>query len=111
MYYGLIVSMVLHLALLGWTLLSIERTPPLVETKPEPVEISILSEDDVVRLKQGERDSRNMEAEGKEGQAKEPPKKEPPKPTPPPPACRRVRAAPTATGAAEGGTAQARSRA
>ena len=87
MPYGLIVSLILHVALLGWTLLSIEQTPPLAEAKPEPVEISIMSEDDVVRLKKGERESKNMEAEGREGPAKEPPKKEPPKvaPTPPPP--------------------------
>ena len=84
MSYGLIVSLSLHLALLGWTLLSIERTPPLAESKPEPVEISIVSPDDIVRLKQGERDSKNLDAEGKEGPAKEPPKKEPVKQTPPP---------------------------
>ena len=42
MPYGLIVSIVLHMAILGWTLLSIENTPPFVETKPEPVEISML---------------------------------------------------------------------
>ncbi len=84
MHYGLIVSLILHLGLLGWTLLSIERTPPLAESKPEPVEISILDPDDIVRLKKGERDSKNLEAEGREGVAKEPPKKDPPKPVPPP---------------------------
>ena len=84
MGYGLIVSLVLHLALLGWTLLSIQSTPPLVESKPEPVEISIISPDDIVRLKQGDRESKIMEAAGKDGPAKEPPKKEPVKPTPPP---------------------------
>lgn len=85
MPYGLVVSLLLHMALLGWTLLSIENTPPLAEQKPEPVEISIVSPDDIVRLKQGERESKNMEAEGKDGPVKEPPKKEPVKPTPPPP--------------------------
>lgn len=85
MSYGLIVSLILHAAILGWTLLSIESTPPLAESKPEPVEISIISPDDIVRLKQGDREAKNMEAEGKDGAVKEPPKKEPVKPTPPPP--------------------------
>jgi colicin import membrane protein len=82
---GLIVSLLLHGMLLGWALLAVIRTPPLDIPKPEPVEVAIVTEGDLVRLKQGDRDAKTLEAEGKEGPAKEPPKKDPPKPTPPPP--------------------------
>ena len=85
MPYGLIASLILHAVLLGWALLKIEQTPQLVVTPPEAVEIAMVADDGIVRLKQGERDSKNLEAEGKQGEAKEPPKKEAAKPTPPPP--------------------------
>jgi colicin import membrane protein len=83
--YGLLASFILHVAILGWAMLAVERTPPLVPATPEPVEIAILAPDDITRLKQGDRDSKNMEADGKQGETKEPPKKEELKPTPPPP--------------------------
>ena len=85
MHLGLLTSLILHGVLLGWALLAIVTTPPLVLNKPDPVEVAIISADDLVRLKQGDREAKNLDAEGKEGPAKEPPKKETPKPTPPPP--------------------------
>ena len=88
MHAGLMASLVLHAVLLGWALLAIITAPPLSMPKPEPVEVAIISPDDLVRLKQGDRQAKNLEAETKTGTAKEPPKKETPKPvpTPPPPA-------------------------
>ena len=85
MNLGLLLSLALHAVLLGWALLAIVRTPPLELPKPEPVEVAIISADDLVRLKQGDRQSKVLEASAKESPAKEPPVKENPKPTPPPP--------------------------
>ncbi len=85
MHIGFVASLILHGVLLGWALLAVITTPPLNIPKPEPVEVAMISEGDLIRLKQGDREAKQLEAEGKEGPAKEPPKKEPPKPTPPPP--------------------------
>jgi colicin import membrane protein len=82
---GFIASFILHGVLLGWALLAVVTTPPLAIRKPEAVEVAFITEGDFVRLKQGDRAAKVLEAEGKEGPAKEPPKKDPPKPTPPPP--------------------------
>ncbi len=82
---GFIASLILHGVLLGWALLAVVTTPPLNIPRPEPVEVAMVSESDLVRLKQGDRDAKVLEAEGKDGPAKEPPKKETPKPAPPPP--------------------------
>jgi hypothetical protein len=84
-HIGFIASLLLHGVLLGWALLAVITTPPLDVPKPVPVEVSMVTEGDLVRLKQGDREVKNLDAEGKEGPAKEPPKKDPPKPTPPPP--------------------------
>lgn len=90
MRLGLPVSLVLHGALLAWALVTIHSIPPLKLPEPEPVEVSIVTPDALVRLRQGDREAKQREAEAKESPLKEPPKKETPKrivpPTPPPPA-------------------------
>ncbi|HRK20040.1 MAG TPA: protein TolA, partial [Hyphomicrobiaceae bacterium] len=85
MYFGLAVSLALHAALLGWALISIHTQPPLKMPELTPVEVAVISENDLVRLRQGDRSSKNLEAEAKQGQSKEPPKTEPVRPPPPPP--------------------------
>lgn len=82
---GFIASLILHGVLLGWALLAVITTPPLNIQTPQPVEVALVTEGDIVRLKQGDREAKLLEAEGKDGPAKEPPKKDPPKPAPPPP--------------------------
>jgi colicin import membrane protein len=83
---GLAVSFLLHASLLAWAVLTIRATPPLKLPEPIPVEVAIISADELVRLRQGNRDSKNLDAEGQEGAGKQPPKKEPPKTAAPPPA-------------------------
>ena len=86
MRIGLPVSFFLHAGLMAWALISLERVQPLKAPEPEPVEVAMITEDGLTRLRQGDRNSKQLEA------APAPPApdtkavKEPPKPTPPPPA-------------------------
>lgn len=85
MHLGLIVSLLVHAGLLAWAVLTIHRTEPLKMPELQPVEVAIVTADDLVRLTKGDRSSKNLEASGKDGAAKEPPKKEVKTPPPPPP--------------------------
>jgi colicin import membrane protein len=60
---GLPVSLALHGAILGWALITIQSTPPLKINEPQPVEVAIISEDALVRLKQGSRDAKLQESQ------------------------------------------------
>jgi colicin import membrane protein len=90
-HFGLAVSIVLHLGVLAWALITIQTTPPFKLAESEPVEVALVSPDALVRLKQGDREAKQLEAQPKEGTTTEPPKKEAPMPKtqaapPPPPA-------------------------
>ena len=90
MRIGLPASFFLHGGLLAWALISLERTKPFKMPDPEPVEIAIISEDGLTRLRQGNRTSKQLEtAPAKPAPpsqaAKETPKAKPPEPSPPPP--------------------------
>ena len=78
MRLGLPVSLALHGVILGWALISIQSTPPLKINEPQPVEVAIISEDALVRLKQGSRDAKLIES-----QASNKPKPETEKPITP----------------------------
>jgi colicin import membrane protein len=79
---------------LAWALVIIQTTPPFKLAEPEPVEVALVSPDALVRLKQGQREAKQLEAQPKESATTEPPKKELLKPKtsavpPPPPAAER----------------------
>ena len=61
MYFGFLMSLTLHLGLIGWALVSFASTKPLKTPEIEPVEVAIISPDDLIRLKQGDRSSKNLE--------------------------------------------------
>ena len=61
MNLALPLSFLLHAALLGWALISFEATPPLKIPEVQPVEVAIISPDDLVRLRQGDRSSKKLE--------------------------------------------------
>jgi colicin import membrane protein len=91
-HLGLLTSLLVHAALIGWALVTIRATPPFKMPEQTPVEVAIITAEDVVRLTQGDRNSKQLEASGADGIAKkEPPKqvRQPPPPqpanTPPPP--------------------------
>lgn len=88
MKLGLIISAMLHAALLAWALVSLSaaRAPEVPETIPVAVDLVTPSELD--RMRQGSEQAKLMEAAPKEAPQPEGTPKEPPKPkqvTPPPP--------------------------
>lgn len=88
MWIGLPVSFLLHAGILTLALISFARSTPRKPPEPEPVQVSVITSDDLVRLTQGDRNAKQLDG------APAPPApdskaiKEPPKPkivTPPPP--------------------------
>lgn len=94
MYFGLLVSVVLHATLLGWTVVSIQSTPELKMPEVEPVAVEMISPAELTRLTRGSRratlkearakDSPEVEATPKESSRPRPPVAQPPPPPPPP---------------------------
>lgn len=91
MFRGLLTSFVGHAMLLGWALITIQRTPELPPTLT--IETTIITPSELTRLKKGDPQSKHMEAKAKEEDTKEVSKKEAEKPKPvtappPPPAAK-----------------------
>lgn len=90
MNFGLAASIILHLGVLAWAVMTIAATPPFRPPEPEPVEVAIVTPDEIVRLKQGDRAVKQLEAKAapttdRSTAKKEPPRPKPPVATPPPP--------------------------
>lgn len=86
MYLGLLISFVGHTALLAWAMISVQQPPELPDTVT--IEATIVTPSEFTRLKQGNPDSKKLEAKAKEEPKPEVSKKEAPKPKPetaPPP--------------------------
>jgi colicin import membrane protein len=81
---GLTGSALLHGGLLAWALVSFHETKPFKLPEPEPVEVAIVSEGDIVRLRQGDRQSKLLEAQPQVKPSPEPQPQEAPRPKPPP---------------------------
>ncbi len=90
MYLGLFVSVLLHAALLGWTVISIQSTPELRAPTIEPVAVDLISPSDLTKLMKGSRDAKLKEARPNVSDQTDPAPKEGPRPrpiaAPPPPA-------------------------
>ena len=93
MQFGLVISVLLHVAILGWTLISIHSQRQLISPEPEPVAVGMVAPGEVTKIKLGSRTAKLLEAEAKESPKGEVAKKEAPKaklaaaaaPPPPPP--------------------------
>jgi colicin import membrane protein len=79
---GLVTSVLLHAAILGWALFTIQAQRELRVAEPEPIAVDLVNASDLTRLRQGARNAKQLEAEAKEAPKPEPVKKEAPKPTP-----------------------------
>ena len=97
MQFGLLISVLLHAAILGWTLISIHSQRQLIAPEPDPVAVGMVAPGEVTKIKLGSRTAKLLEAEAKESPKGETAKKEapkartaaaaaPPPPPPPPPA-------------------------
>jgi colicin import membrane protein len=91
--FGLFISVLLHAAILGWTLISIHSQRQLIAPEPEPVAVGMIAPGEVTKVRLGSRTAKLLEAEAKESPKGEAAKKEAPKakmaaaaaPPPPPP--------------------------
>lgn len=99
MRIGFPASFLLHGGILAWALISLEHAKPFKPPEPEPVEVAIITEDGLTRLKQGDRNAKQLEAAlsppAPDSKAvKETPKPKPPEPKAPPPPAEEVKAEP-----------------
>jgi len=90
-HFGLIISLCLHAAVLGWAVLNIQTLAPLHVAEPEPVVVDLVTPGEVTKLRLGSRTAKQLQAQPKESPRPDVAKKEAPKPTPvaaapPPPA-------------------------
>jgi colicin import membrane protein len=88
--FGLVISILLHAAILGGALFSIQSRPEMRVLEPEPVAVGMISPSEVTKVRQGVRTAKLLEAEPKESPKGEMAKKEAPRPkmaalAPPPP--------------------------
>lgn len=90
MRIGLVFSILMHGAILGWAFYSIQATEQLVVPDVPTIEAKLITPSEFTRLRQGDPDSEKMEAKAKDEPKKETSKKEAEKPkpkaAPPPPA-------------------------
>jgi colicin import membrane protein len=81
-HFGLIISLCLHAAVLGWAVLNIQTLAPLSIAEPEPVAIDLVTPAEVTKLRLGSRTAKQLQAQPKESPRPDVAKKEAPKPTP-----------------------------
>ena len=63
MYAALSVSFILHATLLGWALVSFKATPPLKIPEVVPVEVALITSEDLVRLQKGARSAKKLKTQ------------------------------------------------
>ena len=87
MQFGFVFSALMHIALLAWAILTIERTPPH-EVTPDAIAISvaIVTPSEVTRMKQGDQNTKTLESKAADKPSEEEATKEAPKPKAAPPA-------------------------
>lgn len=83
MYFGLLVSVMLHASLLGWTVVSIQSTPELRAPVIEPIAVDMISPSELTRLTRGSRSATLKEARANESTETEATPKETNRPRPP----------------------------
>ncbi len=79
---GLVTSVLLHAAILGWALFTIQAQRELRVAEPEPIAVDLVSASDHTKLRQGARTAKQLEAQQPKEAKAEPAKKEAPKPAP-----------------------------
>jgi colicin import membrane protein len=87
--FGLLISIILHVGVLGWALINIHSSQQMSLPEIEPIALDLITTSELTKLRQGARNAEQLEAEAKENPKVQIAKKEtlPPKPTaaPPPP--------------------------
>jgi len=91
LHFGVVISILMHAAILGWTFFSIQSQRELRAPQPEPVAIAVIAPSEVTKSRLGAPTAKLLEAEAKETPKADTAKKEAAKPkpaaaAPPPPA-------------------------
>ena len=82
MQFGLVISVILHAAILGWALITIQSQRELRMPEPDPIITDLVTEGELTKLRQGARTAKQLEAVAKESPKADIAKKEAAKPKP-----------------------------
>ena len=82
MQLGLVISVILHAAILGWALITIQSQRELRMPEPDPIITDLVTEGELTKLRQGARTAKQLEAVAKESPKADIAKKEAAKPKP-----------------------------
>lgn len=80
MQLGFILSLSIHIALLAWAVLSIQRTPDIVMPETVAVSVAIVTPSEVTRMKQGDQNTKNLESKAADKPSEDDSQKEAAKP-------------------------------
>jgi colicin import membrane protein len=79
---GLVISVLMHAALLGWALFTIQSTRETRMPEPDPIITGLVTDSELTKLKQGARTAKQLEAQNKDTPKADVAKKEAAKPKP-----------------------------
>ena len=93
MRLGFIISLTLHVLLMGWLVLNLHQTPEIVVPEVVPISVAIVTPSEFTRMKQGDQYTKNLESKAADKpveddntkEAAKPKAAPPPAATPPPP--------------------------
>ena len=66
MQLGLVISIVMHLGILAWALVTIQATPELKPDEVVPISVAIVTPSELTRMKQGDENAKELEAKAKD---------------------------------------------
>ena len=55
MQFGLVISVILHAAILGWAFITIQSQRELRMPEPEPIAVDLVTQSELTKLRQGAR--------------------------------------------------------
>jgi colicin import membrane protein len=70
MQLGLILSIMMHAALLGWAYVTMSKTAELPSSVPEPIAIAMITPSELLRLKQGDVNAKELLSKAKDNEPK-----------------------------------------
>jgi colicin import membrane protein len=79
---GLIISVLLHAAVLGWAIFTIQTQREIRMPEPDPIAVDLVTVGELTKLRQGARNAKQLEAQPKEAPKPDIAEKEAPKPAP-----------------------------
>ncbi len=86
MQLGFIISLAVHVAVLGWMLVNLHQTPKIDVPDTVTISVAIVTPSEVTRMKQGDENTKNLESKAADKPSEEDSTKEAAKPKAAPPA-------------------------